>query len=104
MLLQEARARFNASLGVRVLGEGRGLSVVALAMEFAAELRHPEPVTIACGILAMGRTSFTIGQIARQKGRSAVYAEVTMVVTGPEGASPISDAMRSAFNNMMSAG
>lgn len=101
VLLQEARTRFNAALGIRALGQGRGLAVVAMTVEFAAELHHPEPVELRCGLLLLGRTSFTLGQIARQKGANAVYAEVTLVVTGPEGAVPIPDAMRAAFTEMM---
>lgn len=101
VLLQEARTRFNATLGVRTLGTGRGLAVIAMTVEFAAELHHPDPVEIACGLLSVGRTSFTLAQIARQKGASAVYAEVTLVVTGPDGAVPIPDGMREAFTQNM---
>lgn len=97
VLLQEARARFNTRIGLGRKAADQRMMVAGLQVEFARELHHPEPVDIATSIIAVGRTSFVMGQVARQQGQAAVYAETTIVMTDANGPTPLSDAMRAAY-------
>ncbi len=78
-LLQEARVAFNAQVGGAEFGLGR--VVASLNVDYAGELFHPAPVEVAAAVLQIGRSSITLAQRVRQSGRSAVYAEVTLVTT-----------------------
>jgi acyl-CoA thioester hydrolase len=102
VLLQEARTRFFAALSVRTPASGQGISVAGMTVEFAAELLYPDPVEVAVGVIAIGRSSFTFGQIVRQGGRNAVYAEVTMVLTQGGAPTPLTDEMRASLTALSS--
>lgn len=97
ILLQEARARFMLALPVPLPGPGQAMGVAGMTVEFGAELRYPDPVEIATGIIAIGRSSITFGQIGRQAGQEAIYAETTMVLTQNGVPAPISDEVRAAL-------
>jgi acyl-CoA thioester hydrolase len=97
VILQEARGRFNQQFIAGLLGTGRGMVVGSLFIDYAAEMYAPDPVDVRTGVLDIGRSSFTLGQVARQRGRTTAYAEVAMVITGSEGATPIPDAARNAL-------
>ncbi|WP_298690535.1 acyl-CoA thioesterase [uncultured Sphingomonas sp.] len=100
VLLQEGRVRFNQNMGLRGGLGGLRLMVVALGVEYAAELHHPEPVELHSGIARIGRTSFTIAQRIRQHGRTGVYAESVMVLADANGPAEISDHLRGAFERL----
>jgi len=97
-MLQEGRVAFNREMGLPRLGLG-GLRTVVVGMnvEFSAELTYPGVAEISTGIFGVGRTSLVFGQLIRQDGLSAVYAQITMVATDETGAIPIPDEMRAAF-------
>jgi acyl-CoA thioester hydrolase len=71
--------------------------VVALNVEYAAEMHFPAPVMVHTGVLALGRTSFTIAQLVRQNGRSALYAQAVMVITDANGPATLPAALRKTF-------
>lgn len=97
VILQEGRVKFNRAAGLpSVLGDLRAM-VVGLSVEYAAEMYHPDPVEVHSGVLSVGRTSFVVGQILRQRGRTAVYAEFAMVMANAEGAAPLPDDCRVAL-------
>jgi acyl-CoA thioesterase FadM len=56
------------------------------------------------GIVAVGRTSFTLVQVGRQNGLSALYAEVTLVMSSANGPAPIPDELRAALERLRVAG
>lgn len=97
VLLQEARADLNRSAGVSELREGLRPVVASLTIEYAGEMHHPAPVEIATGVLSIGRTSLVIGQLGRQGGRPALYAETVLVMLDGQGPAPIPDALRAAY-------
>lgn len=99
-ILQEARGRFNMSRLGRHL-DGRGLVVGSILIEYAGEMVFPEPVAVAVGVLEIGRSSFVLGQIARQSGATTVYAEMTMIVTAAGRSTPLPEAMQSALAEAM---
>jgi acyl-CoA thioester hydrolase len=97
VILQEGRVKFNRAAKLpAALGDLRAM-VVGLSVEYAAEMHHPEPAEVHTGILAIGRSSFTVGQIIRQRGRTTIYAESSMVMANAGGAAPIPDPLRSAL-------
>lgn len=95
--LQEARIAFTRELGSPPAPEGIRSVVGGITVEYAAEINFPGSVEIASGVLRVGRTSYTVAQRIRQNGQSAVYAFVTMVISGPDGATPIYDSLREAI-------
>ena len=78
-LLQEGRNRFIHAIGLMSAVRGWDLVVGGAYTEFAGELFHPEPVEIFVGVLEVGRSSFRFGEIIKQGGRTAIYAEVVQV-------------------------
>jgi acyl-CoA thioester hydrolase len=94
VILQEARAHFNFAAGLRDHLAGLRMMVASLGVEYTGENHYPDAVTIGTGVLAIGRTSFTLGQVARQNGRSTVYAQAVLVLADAGGPAPIPDAAR----------
>jgi acyl-CoA thioester hydrolase len=99
-LLQEGRNRFIKSLELD-LGLQRSVVVASLHVEFASDLFHPAPVQMRVGILEVGRTSFRVGQLVKQGEKTAVYAEVVQVATGPQGAAPLPEQWRARLESAM---
>lgn len=98
VILQEARAHFNVAAGLRDhLGGGLRTMVAALTVEYAGENHHPGVVSVGTGVLAVGRTSFTLAQVARQNGRATLYAQAVMVLADADGPAPIPDALRAGY-------
>lgn len=101
VLFQEARGRFNKRHVAECLKEGRGLVVGSLFIDFAGPMFYPDLVEIETGVLEISGKSYVLGQVARQNGRIAGFAEVTLVVTQNGRAAPISDELRSALEEAM---
>ena len=100
VILQEARAGFNRTAGLADhLGELRTM-VAALTVEYARELRHPAPIEVGTGVVALGRTSLTLAQVAWQEGEPRLFAEVVMVVAGRNGPAPIPEGLREAYGRL----
>lgn len=101
VFLQEARVNLNARARLADLAGGARPVVAAISIEYAGEMHHPEPIEIDSGVLALGRTSVTIGQRARQGGRTTLYAETVLVMAGENGAAAIPDPLRAAYESLM---
>jgi acyl-CoA thioester hydrolase len=95
-ILQEGRVAFNQKAALPV-GLGFRPVVAGLRIEFALELHYPGVVEVCTGIVSIGRTSFSVAQVGRQNGRSALYGEVTLVITGENGPAPIPEELRAAI-------
>ncbi|WP_162527117.1 acyl-CoA thioesterase [Sphingomonas solaris] len=100
VILQEGRVLFNRAAGLPAMMGRLRTMVASLTIEYVAEMHHPDPVEIGSGILAIGRTSFTIGQCARQNGTPAIFAQAVMVVADETGPVPIPDDLRAAFERL----
>lgn len=97
VILQEGRVKFNRASGLpSAVGDLRAM-VVGLTVEYAAEMHHPDPIEVHSGVLSVGRSSFVVGQVLRQRGRTTVYAEFAMVMANAEGAAPLPDHFRTAL-------
>jgi len=98
-ILQEARADFNRRCGVADMARSHGLRpvIASLLVEYAAEMAMGEPVRVYTGVLSLGNSSFTLVQRAEQNNRYTLYAQVTMVLVGDVGASPLPDTLKESF-------
>ena len=96
-LLQEARVHFNREMALPAPGEGLRTVVGAMNVEYAGEITYPGTVQVHSGILGIGRSSYTFAQLIRQNGQSAVYSQITMVITNATGPAPIPEALRQAI-------
>lgn len=95
IMLQEARVLFGINLALPNLTDlGLRSVVVAMNVEYAAEINHPGPVEVCSGLLRIGGSSFTFAQVIRQNGITCVYATVTLAVIGKGGAVPLPDSWR----------
>lgn len=101
VILQEARVRFHAAAGFQSLAPGLHSLVAALSIEFGGEMHFPGAVEVKTGVLHIGRTSYLLGQVAGQNGKIALYAETVMVIAGPNGAEPIPEPMRAAYEKLL---
>jgi len=99
-LFQEGRNRFIYAFDL-MKAAPCPLVVASLNIEFAADLFHPEPVDISVGVLEVGRTSFRLGQVARQNGRIAAYAEVVQVARGDTGSIALPDVWRPILERLL---
>jgi acyl-CoA thioester hydrolase len=97
VILQEGRVGFSQHAALPALAAGIRPVVASLRIEFAAALHHPGVVEVCSAIAAIGRTSYTMIQVGRQNGRSALYGEVTLVISGANGPVPIPDDLRTAI-------
>jgi acyl-CoA thioester hydrolase len=97
VILQEARVDLNRAARLPQMESELRTVVASLHIEYAGEMYHPQPIEVATGILALGRTSLTFGQVARQGGRTTLYAETVIVMTDEIGPIEISGALREAF-------
>jgi acyl-CoA thioester hydrolase len=92
-IFQEGRNRFIYASELMAAARC-DLVVASLNIEFANDLMHPDPVEVAVGVLEIGRSSFRLGQVARQGGRIGAYAEVVQVARGPQGSLPLPESWR----------
>ena len=99
-ILQEARVHFNRLAGFWDVAPGLRMMVAGLTVEYAGEMSHPEPVEVFTATMAIGRTSFTLGQMIRQGDRTTTYAELTLVVADAAGPTPIPPIIRTRLERL----
>ena len=94
VILQEARVDFNTAVDMRGQLGGLRPMVAGITIEYAAELTHPGEIEILTGVSKIGSTSFTLQQVVRQSGRTAIYAETTLVIADATGAAALPEGLR----------
>ena len=99
-LLQEGRTAFDRAAGLAMIDHGLRTMIAGLVVEYAAELSYPDAVEIRTGLLGIGRSSFTLAQVARQGGRPALYSTATLVMTDAAGPAAIPDAVRAVYQRL----
>ena len=95
--LQEARVHFQRTMTLPPLGEGLRTVVGGMTVEYAEEMTYPGKVSISSGIWAIGKSSYSFAQLIRQNGKSTVYSQITMVITGTNGPAVIPQPLRQAL-------
>jgi acyl-CoA thioester hydrolase len=101
VILQESRVEFNKAADFRGHLTGLRPMVVGISIEYAAELTHPGEIEILTGVSKIGRTSFSIQQVARQNGRTAIYAETTMVIADAGGPVALPDGLKRNLETLL---
>ncbi|HVA41298.1 MAG TPA: acyl-CoA thioesterase [Candidatus Binataceae bacterium] len=90
-LFQEGRVHFLLSFGLTGLAQRSGV-VAASRIEYARDVLWPHTIDVATGVLDVGRTSFRLGQTARQQDMTAAYAEIVLVMRDAAGPAPLPEA------------
>ncbi len=98
-LLQEGRYRFFADSSMAATPQ-RQVVVASVFIDFAGDLRHPAPVSVATGVLEIGRSSVRVGQLVLQEGSSAVFAEVVHVIRDEQGTIAIPEDWRTKLESL----
>lgn len=78
-LLQEGRGYLHRASGMTEATANFTIVVANLSVQFLGEGFYGEPIVCHTGLLALGRTSQTIAQLAMQGERPVAYAETVMV-------------------------
>ena len=100
-ILEDARVRFHAASGFRAAMVDLVSMVVSFKVEYLDQSYYPEPLDIHVGASRLGRTSYSISQLARQEDRIVAYSEAVMVCVGKSGAAPLPDAFRTSVASWM---
>lgn len=84
-LFEEGRVRFTMALGGDLRPTGVSTVVAALNVNFLAETLYPMDVTMALGIVRIGRTSWTVVEGAFNGDQCLAVCEAVIVSVGPDG-------------------
>lgn len=74
-----------------------GLVLVHLEIDFHAELHYPASVVIGSRLLAIGRTSLTVGTGVFAGERCVATSRGVLVAVGSDGPQPITEELRTAL-------
>ncbi len=97
---EDGRVRFVDAIGARSAVEpGHGFVVAELTIQYLAEGRYPDLVTVSSGLLRLGRSSFTMGHALFQHGACIGTSETTLVHVKRQesGSRPLPEALRAAL-------
>lgn len=78
---EDSRARMYGALGRPAT---QALLIVSVTIEYLAEAFYPNPLDLFSGVSGIGRTSWTVAQLARQEGR-VVACCTSVMLTLAEG-------------------
>jgi acyl-CoA thioester hydrolase len=101
VILQEARVALNHAARAQELSPDLRPVVAALSIEYAGEMYHPNSIEVSTGILAVGRSSVTVGQMARQGDHITLYAETVLVMLDSAGPAAMPDDLRAAYEGLL---
>ena len=88
-MMEDARVRFNLAAGLSVKIGARRAMVASVGMEYLAQGRFPEPVSLYCGIETIGRTSWSIAQLLAQEGLVVAFARSVIVAIDQDRPAPV---------------
>ena len=93
-LFLESRVRMFRSIRERTPDWTNPLVVASLSIAYLRDALYPEPITGACAIVAIGRTSFTVAQAMFQDGVCVSAADVVQVHRDANGPAPLPQDLR----------
>ncbi len=97
---EDGRIRFMDAIGVRAVVEpGHGFVVAEVAIQYLAEGRYPDVVSVASGLLRLGRSSFATAHALFQSGACIGTAETVLVHVHRRegGVRPLPEGLRQAL-------
>ena len=100
-MMEDARVRFNQTIGLKVkIGERRAM-VASVGMEYLAQGHFPDPVEALCGIEQVGRTSWSIAQLLVQHGSVIAFARSVIVAITDDRPAPVADDTRAELERWL---
>ncbi len=100
-LFENARADTNRLAGLQQhVGQGVRTMVVNVDINYLAEGRYPDDVTIYSGIGKIGTSSWSILQAMFQKGRCIATCDNVIVCRGETSAAPLRQELRAELEKM----
>lgn len=93
-MMEDARVRFNMSMGNAVTIGGRRAMVASVAMEYLSQGHFPDPVTVHCAVERVGNSSWTVIQLLAQNGRPVAFARSALVAIIDDRPTPIAEDYR----------
>ena len=93
-MIETARADFHERLERAALWGAAIEAVVAQSFDYVAEAAPPASLSIGIGVLEVGRSSWTIAQLATQHDAAKVFARCTLVHLSGGRALPITPTWR----------
>lgn len=96
---EDARVRFGAELAVRGSGEDRPM-VAAAYIDYLAQAHYPKPLTVKVGIVSLGRSSWSIAELALQEGKPCALCRATLVNTDGVKAKPLCEDVRATLERL----
>ena len=91
---EDARVRFAIDAGIRA-AQGKYNPMFANAnCDFLAEAHYPDPLVIYVAVLSIGRTSWTLAEVAIQNGKPCALLRGTTVLTDQGKPILLPDALR----------
>ena len=100
-LLEEGRVRYHRAAGTLGALTGAYPMVASLAVEFLGQSYFPDPIEVRVAATHLGRTSYTLAQLASQGTRVVAFAQATMVCMGPDGPVALPPAFRDGVQPWM---
>jgi len=73
------------------------LMVAHTAIDYLAEGHYPHPITVHVGIVALGNSSYRVGEALFQQDRCIGLADVVLTHIGESGPAPLPPIMRSTL-------
>lgn len=98
---EDTRVRLHHQARVYESFAGMSSMVGAHYIDYLAEAHYPEPLAMYTGVLAIGRTSWTLASIATQPGRVSAFSKVVMVAARDGRPEPLPDGARDALSAYM---
>lgn len=93
-MMEDARVRFNMTMGSAIkIGERRAM-VASVAMEYLSQGHFPDPVTVHCAVEHIGNSSWTVVQLLAQNGRPVAFARSALVAIADDRPTPIAEDYR----------
>jgi acyl-CoA thioester hydrolase len=86
-ILEEGRVHFHRASKYEDAVAGITSMAASFAVDYLGQAHYPDPLVIYTAVIAIGRTSHTLGQIAMQQGRLIAYAQTVLVCV--EGHRPV---------------
>ena len=96
-MFEDGRVRFNHGSGFREGMVGHRAMVASTEIAYLAEGHFPVPITVHCGVEALGRSSWTVVQILIQQGKLVAFARSTLVCIRDDRPAPLPDAFRATL-------
>ena len=96
-MFEDGRVRFNQGSGFRRGMDGHRAMVANTEIAYLAEGHFPLPITVHCGIEALGRSSWIVVQLLVQQGKLIAFSRSVLVCIRDDRPAPLPDMFRASL-------